>query len=210
MARISPTPPPKNPNQMASIKAVKTRQSIIDAAKAIILEEGIGALTMDHAAEKAGISKGALMYHFKSKRALQAALVEDYAAHLDAELSRHEALFDGSPEETLVPGFIEWFRSFDRDNHGWASVGLAIHSNFVHDEELMRPVKAWYEKLHARIAALPEDVRTPALVAIMALEGFFYSHKFGVDLTNPKLKIQAWHYILDNLVNSTAVKPRAP
>ena len=104
----------------------------------------------------------------------------------------------------LVPGFIEWFRSFDHDNHGWSTVGLAIHSNFVHDEELMRPVKLWYERLHARIAALPEDVRTPALVAIMAIEGFFYSHKFEVDLVSPKLKIQAWHFILENLVHNHA------
>lgn len=56
--------------QMASDKAIKTRQSILDAAKAIIIEEGIGALTMERAATKAGISKGACMYHFKSKRAL--------------------------------------------------------------------------------------------------------------------------------------------
>lgn len=89
--------------QMASDKAIKTRQSILDAAKAIIIEEGIGALTMERAATKAGISKGACMYHFKSKRALQAALVEEYAAHLSSELARHEALFDGPPEETLVP-----------------------------------------------------------------------------------------------------------
>lgn len=190
--------------QMASDKAIKTRQSILDAAKAIIIEEGIGALTMERAATKAGIRKGACMYHFKSKRALQAALVEEYAAHLSSELARHEALFDGPPEETLVPGFIEWFRSFDHDNHGWSTVGLAIHSNFVHDEELMRPVKLWYERLHARIAALPEDVRTPALVAIMAIEGFFYSHKFEVDLVSPKLKIQAWHFILENLVHNHA------
>ena len=152
--------------QMASDKAIKTRQSILDAAKAIIIEEGIGALTMERAATKAGISKGACMYHFKSKRALQAALVEEYAAHLSSELARHEALFDGPPEETLVPGFIEWFRSFDHDNHGWSTVGLAIHSNFVHDEELMRPVK--------------------------------------VDLVSPKLKIQAWHFILENLVHNHA------
>ena len=39
----------------------------------------------------------------------------------------------------------------------------------------------------------------------MAIEGFFYSHKFEVDLVSPKLKIQAWHFILENLVH----KPRS-
>lgn len=98
--------------QMASDKAIKTRQSILDAAKAIIIEEGIGALTMERAATKAGISKGACMYHFKSKRALQAALVEEYAAHLSSELARHEALLTGLPRK----------RSFQASSNGSAAL----------------------------------------------------------------------------------------
>ena len=97
---------------MASDKAIKTRQSILDAAKAIIIEEGIGALTMERAATKAGISKGACMYHFKSKRALQAALVEEYAAHLSSELARHEALFTDLPRK----------RSFRASSNGSAAL----------------------------------------------------------------------------------------
>ena len=56
---------------MSSEKAIRTRASIIAAARSIILKEGIGALTMDRAAQEAGMSKGACMYHFKTKRALQ-------------------------------------------------------------------------------------------------------------------------------------------
>ena len=62
---------------MASEKAQKTRQSILAASRAVILEEGIAALTMDRVAQQAGLSKGACMYHFKNKRALQAALIEE-------------------------------------------------------------------------------------------------------------------------------------
>ena len=87
---------------MSSEKALRTRAAIIAAARGIILKEGIGALTMDRAAQAAGMSKGACMYHFKNKRALHAALIEDYAAHLDGQMKRHEALFEGRPDETLV------------------------------------------------------------------------------------------------------------
>ena len=153
---------------MSSEKALRTRAAIIAAARGIILKEGIGALTMDRAAQAAGMSKGACMYHFKNKRALHAALIEDYAAHLDGQMKRHEA---------LVPGFVEWFKTFEADSRDWADVGVALLSNFVHDDELMKPVHDWYQKLWFRIQALPEAERLPRFVAIMALEGFFYTRK---------------------------------
>ena len=188
---------------MATAKALKTRRTLLDVARNIIRTEGIGALTMDKTAEAAGVSKGACMYHFKSKRALQAALLEDYAEHLEAELARHEAMFEGTPEETLVPGYIEWFKNFDADDNGWARVGVALLSAFSHDEELMKPVRDWYEKLYARINALPADRRSETLVAVMALEGFFYTHKFGVDLAGAAAKKKAWDCLQKTLVKTT-------
>ena len=148
---------------MSSEKAIRTRASIIAAARSIILKEGIGALTMDRAAQEAGMSKGACMYHFKTKRALHAALIEDYAAHLESQMKRHEGLFEGRPDETLVPGFVEWFKTFDADTRDWADVGVALLSNFFHDEELMKPVHDWYQRLWGRILALPEEEARAAL-----------------------------------------------
>ena len=164
---------------MSSEKALRTRAAIIAAARGIILKEGIGALTMDRAAQAAGMSKGACMYHFKNKRALHAALIEDYAAHLDGQMKRHEALFEGRP---------------------------ALLSNFVHDDELMKPVHDWYQKLWFRIQALPEAERLPRFVAIMALEGFFYTRKFGVNPPFAELNAQAYGFINEKLVGEGAVR----
>ena len=176
---------------MSSEKALRTRAAIIAAARGIILKEGIGALTMDRAAQAAGMSKGACMYHFKNKRALHAALIEDYAAHLDGQMKRHE---------TLVPGFVEWFKTFEADSRDWADVGVALLSNFVHDDELMKPVHDWYQRLWGRILALPEEERVPRFVAIMALEGFFYTKKFGVNPPFAELNMQAYGFINEKLV----------
>ena len=74
-----------------SLKAQKTKADLLKAARAVLLSGGIARLSMDRVAEQAGVSKGAIMYHFPTKRALQAALIEDYAEHLDRELRRHEA-----------------------------------------------------------------------------------------------------------------------
>lgn len=189
---------------MISEKAKRTRESIIAAAREVIRRDGVDALTMDRAAKEAGLSKGACMYHFKNKRELYAALIADYAQHLEAEQRRHEALFKGRPDETLVPGFIEWFKSFEKDSRAWADVGVALLSQFVHDEELMAPVYEWYERLFHRIDALPEEERVSAFVAVMALEGFFYTRKFGVNPKRSALNEAAWQYIMTELVKTTA------
>ena len=44
---------------MPTPKALRTRQTLLTVARTIILNEGIGALTMDKVAEAAGVSKGA-------------------------------------------------------------------------------------------------------------------------------------------------------
>ncbi|MDQ1110666.1 AcrR family transcriptional regulator [Microbacterium testaceum] len=52
------------------------REAVLDAFSRILVDEGERAATMDATARAAGVSKGGLLYHFSSKSALEAALVE--------------------------------------------------------------------------------------------------------------------------------------
>ncbi len=52
------------------------KQTMLDAAQAVVLEQGAGRLTLDAVARKAGASKGGVMYHFPTKQALLSALGE--------------------------------------------------------------------------------------------------------------------------------------
>ena len=118
---------------MPSNKAIRTNAAILQAAREIVRKEGIDRLSMDRVAQQAGLSKGAVMYHFPSKRSLQAALLEDYAEHMDEELHRHEALFEGTSIEKLMAGYaalpatttggLRWACSF------WASRRLTPSSS---------------------------------------------------------------------------------
>ena len=47
-----------------------TRQQIIHAAFALIRREGVARLTIEAVAQEAGLSKGGVLYHFRSKEAL--------------------------------------------------------------------------------------------------------------------------------------------
>lgn len=52
-----------------------TRDRILDALESLLLEKGMSHVTLESVATKAGVSKGGLLYHFKSKDALLAGLV---------------------------------------------------------------------------------------------------------------------------------------
>lgn len=180
-----------------SDKGLCTKKHMLECAEKIILEEGIEALSMDNVGKKSGMSKGAVMHHFKTKRDLMAALIEAYAEHLDEHLKAAEAMFEGAPDETLIPGYIRWFQEFDADNKGWANIGLSLLVQKVHDPELLKPVKDWYAKVHAHIAALPPERRARTFLALMALEGFFYTHKFGLDLMSAEEKVPVYELLKD-------------
>lgn len=64
-----------------------TRARIIDETVRCITEEGFGAATAKHVAERAGVTWGVIQYHFGDRDGLLMAVVEDGVAELLASLS---------------------------------------------------------------------------------------------------------------------------
>lgn len=83
-----------------------TRTAIMDAAQALILESGFSATSVDAVIARAGITKGAFFYHFKTKADLAEALVlrdaANDAAHLEKHLAAAEALSDDPLRQVLI------------------------------------------------------------------------------------------------------------
>jgi TetR/AcrR family transcriptional regulator, transcriptional repressor for nem operon len=103
--------PPVEGNDLAR-SGSDTRTAIMDAAEALILEQGFAATAIDRVIERAGITKGTFFYHFKSKAELAYALVERYAAldaeHLERNLARAERLGRDPLQQVLI--FVGLFR----------------------------------------------------------------------------------------------------
>ena len=73
------------------------RERILEAADTIARERGVANLTLDLVAEQAAVSKGGLLYHFTTKEALLAGMVERsldrYRSLLHAAIAgRHSGL----------------------------------------------------------------------------------------------------------------------
>ncbi|MGN8245734.1 TetR/AcrR family transcriptional regulator [Cellulomonas soli] len=75
----------------------RRREEILDAALALFDERGIGPVSTNHVAERAGISAGNLYYWFSGKPAILRALVERW----QAESTFPAALAEGDPDAVL-------------------------------------------------------------------------------------------------------------
>lgn len=74
--------------------APRTRRELLDAAARALITHGPG-VSLDAVAREAGVSKGGLLHHFRTKQALLAGLIEEWFERYDATV---ESLLE--PEET--------------------------------------------------------------------------------------------------------------
>ncbi|MCE2458390.1 MAG: TetR/AcrR family transcriptional regulator [Dehalococcoidia bacterium] len=73
------------------------RREFIEAARVVITDHGMQALTIGSLARAVGVSEGAIYRHFKGKKQIIAGLIED----IDLRLNRRIDLIDGDPDAGL-------------------------------------------------------------------------------------------------------------
>lgn len=97
------------------LKGETTRQQILDSALARARQVGLEAVTLGGLAEELKLSKSGLFAHFRSKQALQLAVVEQAKERFTARVVRPAlAKPRGAPRvEAIVDGWIRWFRLED-------------------------------------------------------------------------------------------------
>ena len=83
-----------------------TRERILDVTESLVFDHGFSATSIDKVLDRAGLTKGAFFYHFKSKADLGRAFVERYAerdiAHLEGTMERAEKLASDPLQQLLV------------------------------------------------------------------------------------------------------------
>ncbi|GAA2101987.1 TetR/AcrR family transcriptional regulator [Actinomadura alba] len=65
-----------------------TRNRLLDAATEVLLRDGAQALTLEAVASQARVSKGGLFYHFPTKQALVAGMVDRLVTQFDTALTQ--------------------------------------------------------------------------------------------------------------------------
>ncbi|MEV0614674.1 TetR/AcrR family transcriptional regulator [Nonomuraea sp. NPDC050404] len=144
-----------------------SRTAILEAALRVAGRRGIGGLTLDAAAQEAGVSKGGLVYHFASKEQLMLAVVE----HLIAGWEQAMLTELGKPFDEATAA--ERVRAYTRVITGLTTsrADLAILIDSVHEESLLEP---WRGLLRRWLEEAPPDVSAvDRAVARLAADGLW-------------------------------------
>lgn len=149
-----------------------TRTELLDAALAVVRRDGSQALTLDAVAAQAGVSKGGLLYHFKSKRQLLDAMVTRWMDQWEAEFEAAAA----------TDGFTA---AFVRTSHlGGAgqeerAAEVALLAALAAEPEVLAGVRERYAAWQDRVESGGSDP-VDATVARLAADGLWLADLLGL------------------------------
>lgn len=156
-----------------------TPARILRAAEDLVIRDGVSHLTLEAAAQEAGVSKGGILYHFPSRAALVSAMVESFVVSFEADLVSRQA-YSGVPgaftraylEATLDP-------SEQSSDPRQARLGGALLAGMTSDPDLLQPLRERYDAWQASLEkdGLPEHVAT---VVRLAADGLWLADLFAL------------------------------
>ena len=153
-----------------------SRERILIAAAEVARNAGPGSLSLDAIAQRAGVSKGGLLYNFPTKAKLLQGLVEKHIEEM-------EAAFDDASKrgEPLLSTFQRVIERSSAEGHPPASW---IFSAIAEDPGFLEPINQFRRRLLARLRAEGGDLGD-LLIAFMAMEGLQCMKLFDADLLSP-------------------------
>ena len=96
-------------------EAAATRDSILDAAEQLFVEQGVSRTTLQHIASAAGVTRGAIYWHFDDKGALFNAMMERATLPFECALTVLNKASEADPLDDLRSFVLEIFRVTEQD-----------------------------------------------------------------------------------------------
>ncbi len=174
---------------------MSTRERIIDSAMTIVRDQGVTRLTLDAAAKEAGVSKGGVLYHFKSKDDLIRGMVQRLIEQCD-QLNREH--YEHQPE-----GPYRWARTlvyacFDPNGPAFDPVGGALLAAVTVNPDLVAPIQSMYDRWMERIKSDSPDLERAGLICT-AMDGVYFQRLMGINLSDAEGAERLKRHALDLL-----------
>ena len=149
---------------MNAANVVEIRSHILDAVEAVVVEHGVGKLTLEVVARHAGLSKSGLLHHFPSKELLIDALVARTVECWRESMNKTIANQTPGPSPT-VRGVIscclgeatEW-------NDQLRRTSTALLSVMVHCSGKDTPLHVYYRQL---LSQMKEEMKDSAMADLV-------------------------------------------
>jgi AcrR family transcriptional regulator len=141
--------------------------ALLDAAIGLVAEQGVAALTVERLAQAAGMTKGGVQYHFRTKDALVIALLDYLIDGFDAEI-------DALAGEGAEGG--EWLAAYVKVSLGESGpemafvdgVALALIAAMAPDDPCAEPFKAATQRWRERAERGVRDKPLAQLIRLAA------------------------------------------
>ncbi|MET9497765.1 ScbR family autoregulator-binding transcription factor [Streptomyces sp. NPDC006552] len=158
-------------------RAVRTRKSLIQAAAAVFAEEGYVPSSLATISKRAGVSNGALHFHFANKKALAQA-VEEAAVEVIRQLVQVSDRSGTNALQSLVDATHGLVGRLLEDIVVRAGFDLSAERALGGDTALMRTWQAWVEETMRRAEAdghlapgvEPDDAAAAIVAVTVGLE----------------------------------------
>ena len=147
-----------------------SKERILKAAEAIVARDGAGHLTLDAVAAEAGISKGGLLYHFRTKRHLIAGILQ---AHCEAlhEAHRKEKEKLGENLKTELEAYLQAMLNSESNPMGNREIGVALIAAIANEPEIVKDVANQFDDMEDRLWGTHSTFNPDAAILWLANQG---------------------------------------
>jgi TetR/AcrR family acrAB operon transcriptional repressor len=180
-------------------EAAATRDNILDAAEKLFVQQGVSRTTLQHIASAAGVTRGAIYWHFDDKGAVFNAMMERATLPLEAELATLDAAESTDPLDDLRSYMLAVLRRTVDDPQARRVFEIAtLKVEFVDEMDAVRcrrrhSMSDWMARAERRVLLAAErgqidkavDARAAALGMWSMIDGLIRTWMFdpkGFDL----------------------------
>lgn len=184
-------------DDMVGRKSARTHRRLLEAAGRVVARDGANKLTLEAVAREAGMSKGSLLYHFRTKDALVSAMVGDlidaFARSMEEGLSRGGDAGPGRRVRAYVEAtFAEGAEEGERRD---LEVGVGLLAAVANDPTLLDPLREAYRGWQS---VAEDDGVDPAsaTVARLAADGLWMAELLGMAPPSGELRQEVMEELL--------------
>jgi len=175
-------------------EAAATRDSILDAAEKLFVQQGVSRTTLQHIATEAGVTRGAIYWHFDDKGALFNAMMERATLPLEAELQLLDQSESADPLADLRDYMMAVLRRTVEDPQARRVFEIVtLKVEFVDDDEMSAVrqrrkdnLSKWMARAERRIRLAKDkgqitccgDAATAALAMFALIDGLIRNWMF--------------------------------
>lgn len=165
---------------------VQVRAQLLQAASDIATDHSVQAVTLDAVAERAGVTKGALQYHFANKQGLLDALFEQTLEHFESQMKERIAADREDPHGANARAYLH--ATLDETNPAASTNVLRVLvAAMMTDPEIREryatPMRKW-----TRPDPLPIEQAARLMICRLAADGLWISDLLGYQDMSPEMR----------------------